>query len=118
MPVSVDIFSFRVSLRPITSLKILCSTGGHASYGTFIFLCSRSAEIILVDYHGNLYCYLVSPTDGYQQSHVFSFAQHCRQGVLAVTYHQSHNMLFVAGPVIMKNSDTLKVLAVLSVIKF
>ncbi|PNF41140.1 hypothetical protein B7P43_G04231, partial [Cryptotermes secundus] len=67
-----------------------------------------SAEIILVDYHGNLYCYLVSPTDGYQQSHAFSFAQHYRQGVLAVAYHQSHNMLFVAGPMVMKNSDSLK----------
>ncbi|KDR17610.1 Neuroblastoma-amplified sequence, partial [Zootermopsis nevadensis] len=67
-----------------------------------------AAEIILVDYQGNLYCYLVSPTDGYQQSHVFSFAQHYRQGVLSVSYHPSHNMLFVAGPTSVKNADSLK----------
>jgi hypothetical protein len=77
----------------------------------FLCRCSRSAEIILIDYQGNLYCYLVSPTDGYEQNHVFSFMQHYRHGVLAVSYHQSHNMLFVAGPTIMKNADTLKVLA-------
>jgi len=65
--------------------------------------------MILIDYQGNLYCYLVSPTDGYQQSHVFSFMRHYRQGVLAVSYHPSHNMLFVAGPTIMKNADKLKV---------
>jgi len=37
--------------------------------------------------------------------------QHYRQGVLAVSYHPSHNMLFVAGPTIMKNADKLKVMA-------
>jgi hypothetical protein len=36
--------------------------------------------------------YLVSPTDGYQQSHVLSFVQHYQEGVLAVAYHQPHNM--------------------------
>lgn len=106
-----------VSLHPVTYLKMLCNIAESASYDTFMVSCSRSAEIILVDYHGNLYCYLVSPTDGYQQSHVFSFAQHYRQGVLAVAYHQSHNMLFVAGPMMM-NSESLKVLADFCVTKF
>lgn len=77
----------------------------------------RAAEIILVDYQGNLYCYLVSPTDGYQQSHVFSFAQHYRQGVLSVSYHPSHNMLFVAGPSSVKNADSLKVLTLLNLVQ-
>ena len=40
--------------------------------------------------------------------------QHYRQGVLAVSYHPSHNMLFVAGPTVMKNADKLKVVADLS----
>jgi hypothetical protein len=56
----------------------------------------------------------VSPTDGYQQNHVFSFAQHYRQGILSISYHPSHNMLFVAGPTMMKNADSLKVLVLLS----
>jgi hypothetical protein len=99
----------------LSHLKALCSVEESARYGTFMFLCcSRSAEIILVDYHGNLYCYLVSPTDGYQLNHVFSFAQHYRHGVLAVSYHQTHNMLFVAGQMMMKNSDSLKVFTALS----
>lgn len=83
----------------------------------FLYCCFRAAEIILVDYQGNLYCYLVSPTDGYQQNHVFSFAQHYRQGVLSISYHPSHNMLFVAGPTTMKDDDSLKVLILLSLMQ-
>ncbi|XP_068083289.1 NBAS subunit of NRZ tethering complex [Anabrus simplex] len=56
-----------------------------------------SNEVILIDYNGNLNCYLVSPTDGYQENHSFSFASHYRHGVAAVSYHPSHNLLFVAG---------------------
>ncbi|KAJ9580389.1 hypothetical protein L9F63_003943, partial [Diploptera punctata] len=67
-----------------------------------------SAELILVDYEGNLHCYLVSPTDGYQESHSFSFAQHYPHGITAVSYHPIHNMLFIAGPSSIKNLDSLK----------
>ncbi|XP_069692436.1 NBAS subunit of NRZ tethering complex-like isoform X2 [Periplaneta americana] len=67
-----------------------------------------SAEVMLVDYHGTLSCYSVSPTDGYQLSHTFSFSQHYRQGVLAVNYHAAHNMLFVCGPTALLKTDALQ----------
>ncbi|XP_047117537.1 NBAS subunit of NRZ tethering complex-like isoform X2 [Schistocerca piceifrons] len=54
-------------------------------------------EFIIVDYKGNLNNYLVSPTDGFEANHTFSFASHYCNGVTAVSYHPSHNLLFVAG---------------------
>ncbi|KAJ9580563.1 hypothetical protein L9F63_024256, partial [Diploptera punctata] len=48
------------------------------------------------------------PTDGYQESHSFSFAQHYPHGITAVSYHPIHTLLFIAGPSSIKNLDPLK----------
>ncbi|GLH06021.1 Neuroblastoma-amplified sequence [Gryllus bimaculatus] len=56
-----------------------------------------SCELIVVDYHGHLTSYFVSPNEGFQENHTFSFATHYRNGVFAVSSHPSHNLLFVAG---------------------
>nr|CAD7430441.1 unnamed protein product [Timema monikensis] len=79
-----------------------------------IFINSRikspkwSCELLLVNYHAELRAFLVSPTDGYQENHTFSFAQHHRQGIVAVAYHPSHHLLFLAGPSALFSASALK----------
>nr|CAD7198940.1 unnamed protein product [Timema douglasi] len=68
----------------------------------------RSCELLLVNYHAELRAFLVSPTDGYQENHTFSFAQHHRQGIVAVAYHPSHHLLFLAGPSALFSASALK----------
>ncbi|PSN37576.1 Neuroblastoma-amplified sequence [Blattella germanica] len=76
----------------------------EVTFSTYI----QSAELVIIDYQGELRCYLVSPTDGYQESHNFSFSQHYPHGITAVSYHPAHNMLFLAGPSSLKHLDVLK----------
>ncbi|XP_076354433.1 NBAS subunit of NRZ tethering complex-like isoform X3 [Tachypleus tridentatus] len=54
-------------------------------------------EFLVVTYSGHLQCYLVSPTDGYQTSHKFSFHKTFSRGISAITYHPHHDLLFVSG---------------------
>ncbi|XP_071447202.1 NBAS subunit of NRZ tethering complex-like [Hetaerina americana] len=56
-----------------------------------------SYELITVDITGNLKSYLVSPMDGYQENHSFSFARSYIGGVTDVVYHPTHNLLYVVG---------------------
>ena len=70
----------------------------------------RSVELLIIDYEANLRSYLVSPTDGYEENHRFSFAEHYPHGITAVTYDAVHNMLFIAGPTFLKTPDNIKVL--------
>lgn len=53
----------------------------------------RSCEVLLVDHKGVLRSFFVSPTDGYIPNHKFIM----EGGVSTVTYHTSHNIIFVTG---------------------
>ncbi|KAG7161624.1 Neuroblastoma-amplified sequence-like 1 [Homarus americanus] len=54
-----------------------------------------AAELILVDYKGGARSYFVSPTEGYQESHTFSFSKMYPSGITAATTHG--NLVIVAG---------------------
>ncbi|XP_069188396.1 NBAS subunit of NRZ tethering complex-like isoform X2 [Procambarus clarkii] len=54
-----------------------------------------AAELIVIDYKGNVRSYFVSPTEGYQESHVFSFGKLYPSGVTAAIIHGS--LLIVTG---------------------
>lgn len=54
-----------------------------------------ASELILVDYQGNIRSYYVSPTEGYQESHVSSFSKVYPSGITAVA--DKGPMLIVAG---------------------
>lgn len=66
-----------------------------------------AAELILIDYHGNVRCYFVSPTEGYQESHVFSFSGIYPEGITAVT-NTANGLLVVAGMCSYMEDQTLK----------
>ncbi|XP_055491305.1 NBAS subunit of NRZ tethering complex [Leucoraja erinacea] len=75
----------------------------HAVAG-LIFLestdCIRySAELLVVNYRGQLKSYLVSvgTNQGVQEKHSFSFNNHYSHGVITVIYHSGHRLLLVGG---------------------
>ncbi|XP_071535636.1 NBAS subunit of NRZ tethering complex-like [Panulirus ornatus] len=65
-----------------------------------------AAELILVDYKGNVRSYFVSPTEGYQESHVFSFSKVYSSGITAAT--SRGNLVIVAGSCEYMNDNSLK----------
>lgn len=69
----------------------------------------RSNELVAVDYKGHLRSYLVSPTEGFQENHSFSFNTFYRFGITAVAYHPAHPFLYVAGPVVHRGNLQLLV---------
>lgn len=79
-----------------------------SSFASCFFLQARtssqkwSSELVTVDYKGQLHSYLVSPTEGFQENHSFSFSTFFHLGITAVGYHPVHSLLFVAGPVTSK----------------
>lgn len=50
-------------------------------------LIHRAAELILVDYKGSVRSYYVSPTEGYQESHAFSFCKAYPSGITTAIGH-------------------------------
>ncbi|XP_067139001.1 NBAS subunit of NRZ tethering complex-like [Centruroides vittatus] len=56
-----------------------------------------SSEFLFVTYKGVLYSYFVSPTEGFQENHTFSFAKHYPDGITNIAYHPAHHLLFVSG---------------------
>ncbi|XP_034245235.1 neuroblastoma-amplified sequence-like isoform X2 [Thrips palmi] len=89
-------------------------TSTRHSLASCFFLQARSSthkwssELVTVDYSGQLHSYLVSPTEGFQENHSFSFGVFFRSGVTAVAYHPAHSLLFVAGPVMSRGNMTLE----------
>lgn len=59
-----------------------------------------SYELICLDHFGQLSAFFVSPTQGFKESHTFSFASHVPYGVTAFCADQSRNLLVLASPVI------------------
>nr|XP_013810514.1 PREDICTED: neuroblastoma-amplified sequence isoform X2 [Apteryx mantelli mantelli] len=58
-----------------------------------------SAELLVINYRGELRSYLVSvgTNQSFQESHSFSFSSHYGHGVTAVVYHPGHRLLLVGG---------------------
>ncbi|XP_072498758.1 NBAS subunit of NRZ tethering complex [Notamacropus eugenii] len=58
-----------------------------------------SAELLVINYRGELRSYLVSvgTNQGYQESHSFSFSGHYPRGVNTAIYHPGHRLLLVGG---------------------
>uniref|UniRef100_A0A8C3XXK9 NBAS subunit of NRZ tethering complex n=1 Tax=Catharus ustulatus TaxID=91951 RepID=A0A8C3XXK9_CATUS len=58
-----------------------------------------SAELLVVNYRGELRSYLVSvgTNQSFQESHSFSFSSHYPHGITAVIYHPGHRLLLVGG---------------------
>ncbi|KAG8124286.1 hypothetical protein E2320_019602 [Naja naja] len=54
-----------------------------------------SAELLVVNYRGELKSYLVSvgTNQSYQESHVFNFSKHYINGITGVIYHPAHRVL-------------------------
>ncbi|XP_063884338.1 NBAS subunit of NRZ tethering complex-like isoform X2 [Scylla paramamosain] len=65
-----------------------------------------AAELLLVDYKGHVRSYLVSPTEGYQESHHFSLTRVYPLGISAATLYR--DFLLVAGSCSFMNDTTLK----------
>ncbi|XP_064002508.1 NBAS subunit of NRZ tethering complex isoform X2 [Pogoniulus pusillus] len=58
-----------------------------------------SAELLVVNYRGELRSYLVSvgTNQSFQESHSFSFSSHYVHGITTVIYHPGHRLLLVGG---------------------
>ncbi|XP_039577537.1 neuroblastoma-amplified sequence isoform X2 [Passer montanus] len=58
-----------------------------------------SAELLVVNYRGELRSYLVSvgTNQSFQESHSFSFGSHYAHGITTVIYHPGHRLLLVGG---------------------
>ncbi|KAM8953953.1 NBAS subunit of NRZ tethering complex isoform 2-T2 [Pelodytes ibericus] len=58
-----------------------------------------SAELLVINYRGQLQSYLVSvgANQSYQENHSFSFGNHYPHGVSSVVYHARHRLLLVGG---------------------
>ncbi|KAF6321497.1 NBAS subunit of NRZ tethering complex [Rhinolophus ferrumequinum] len=58
-----------------------------------------SAELLVVNYRGELRSYLVSvgTNQSYQESHCFSFSSYYPHGVNTAVYHPGHRLLLVGG---------------------
>ncbi|XP_016080231.1 PREDICTED: neuroblastoma-amplified sequence [Miniopterus natalensis] len=58
-----------------------------------------SAELLVINYRGELRSYLVSvgTNQSYQESHCFSFSSHYPQGINTAVYHPGHRLLLVGG---------------------
>ncbi|KAK7075433.1 hypothetical protein SK128_009663, partial [Halocaridina rubra] len=65
-----------------------------------------ASELLLIDYKGNVRSYFVSPTEGYQESHSFSFGKMYPSGITAATLYD--NLLLVAGSCKFMNDTNLK----------
>ncbi|XP_026530082.1 neuroblastoma-amplified sequence [Notechis scutatus] len=58
-----------------------------------------SAELLVINYRGELKSYLVSvgTNQSYQESHVFNFSKHYINGITGVIYHPAHRVLIIGG---------------------
>uniref|UniRef100_A0A452VGF7 NBAS subunit of NRZ tethering complex n=1 Tax=Ursus maritimus TaxID=29073 RepID=A0A452VGF7_URSMA len=58
-----------------------------------------SAELLVINYRGELKSYLVSvgTNQSYQESHCFSFNSHYPHGINTAVYHPGHRLLLVGG---------------------
>uniref|UniRef100_A0A8C3LHL0 Neuroblastoma-amplified sequence N-terminal domain-containing protein n=1 Tax=Chrysolophus pictus TaxID=9089 RepID=A0A8C3LHL0_CHRPC len=58
-----------------------------------------SAELLVINYRGELRSYLVSvgTNQSFQESHSFSFSSHYTHGINTVIYHPGHRLLLVGG---------------------
>ncbi|CAH6786831.1 Nbas [Phodopus roborovskii] len=58
-----------------------------------------SAELLVINYRGELRSYLVSvgTNQSYQESHSFSFNSHYPHGINTAVYHPGHRLLLVGG---------------------
>ncbi|XP_067324768.1 NBAS subunit of NRZ tethering complex isoform X1 [Anolis sagrei] len=58
-----------------------------------------SAELLVINYRGELKSYLVSvgTNQSFQESHSFSFSSHYIHGITAVIYHPTHRLLIIGG---------------------
>ncbi|XP_033693886.1 NBAS subunit of NRZ tethering complex isoform X2 [Tursiops truncatus] len=58
-----------------------------------------SAELLVINYRGELRSYLVSvgTNQSYQESHCFSFSSHYPHGINTAIYHPGHRLLLVGG---------------------
>ncbi|XP_068136383.1 NBAS subunit of NRZ tethering complex isoform X2 [Hyperolius riggenbachi] len=58
-----------------------------------------SAELLVINYRGQLNSYLVSvgANQNYQENHSFNFGYHFAHGVSSVLFHPGHKLLFVGG---------------------
>ncbi|DAA24508.1 TPA: neuroblastoma amplified sequence [Bos taurus] len=58
-----------------------------------------SAELLVINYRGELRSYLVSvgTHQSYQESHCFSFSSHYPHGINTAIYHPGHRLLLVGG---------------------
>ncbi|XP_024408243.2 NBAS subunit of NRZ tethering complex [Desmodus rotundus] len=87
-------------ITPVSSLAgdLSCAIAG------LIFLeykasAQWSAELLVINYRGELRSYLVSvgTNQSYQESHSFSFSGHYPHGVNTAVYHPGHRLLLVGG---------------------
>uniref|UniRef100_A0A674I3P7 NBAS subunit of NRZ tethering complex n=1 Tax=Terrapene triunguis TaxID=2587831 RepID=A0A674I3P7_9SAUR len=58
-----------------------------------------SAELLVINYRGELKSYLVSvgTNQSFQESHSFNFSSHYAHGITTVVYHLGHRLLLVGG---------------------
>ncbi len=67
-----------------------------------------SYELLCLDYHGQLNAYFVSPTQGYEPSHTFSFGSQLTSGITALCVDQSRHLLILASPTATLSSGELE----------
>lgn len=101
--------------------KVTANNGGQDSsraIAAMMFIEARIqstqwlSEFLIITYKGLLYSYFVSLTEGYQESHSFSFGKHYPDGITHVVHHPAHHLLFVSGipQNIYSSSETTKAL--------
>uniref|UniRef100_A0A8C4LME2 NBAS subunit of NRZ tethering complex n=1 Tax=Equus asinus asinus TaxID=83772 RepID=A0A8C4LME2_EQUAS len=89
-----------------SELFVIVPVPGDLSYAIagLIFLeykasAQWSAELLVINYRGELRSYLVSvgTNQSYQESHCFSFSSHYPHGISTAIYHPGHRLLLVGG---------------------
>ncbi|XP_046770971.1 neuroblastoma-amplified sequence isoform X3 [Gallus gallus] len=103
---TVRVFDLMGSELLVISPVKTASFSGDLSYAIagLIFLeykasAQWSAELLVINYRGELRSYLVSvgTNQSFQESHSFSFSSHYAHGITAVIYHPGHRLLLVGG---------------------
>ena len=114
---SVEVFDLLASPLFLVAGKNPPSNPGQKSFPSnaaagLVFLDTRtkdahwSYELLVLDYHGQLSAYFVSPTQGYSPSHTFSFSSHLPYGITSVLADHKRNLLVVSSPVTTESWDT------------
>ena len=107
---SIDVYDLLAThlfvIPPLSTINsTLNNVPANAMAGlTFVDTRTKNAhwsyELLCLDYYGQLRAFFVSPTQGFEASHSFSFASYVPYGITSCCADQSRNLLFFTTPMV------------------